>query len=709
MMTESLQDAYRLHQVGKIHEAEQLYCEILRVHPQNFDALYLLGIAQLQLGRPEDGERRLAEATKVNPLSLDALRNRGRALQLLARHAEALTCYDRALAIDSYAVPILVHRADALFELKRIEEALSAYRAALTLRDDYPDAWYNCGITLLTLSRTEEALSCFERACTLNPRDLHALIHCSILSLKHRRYPEALASLDRILAVDPAHLDTLVTRASLLTGMKRYEEAGHDYEKALTVAPDHPYLRGDLLQCRLYCCDWRSLEDQKQSIAADLLAGKRIARPIANAMWSHSPQDQLLCAQIWIAHESPAAKSPLWCGERYHHDRIRIAYLAPELHGNAVATQIVGVFEHHDSARFETTMLAFGRDEGSEMRARVENSFEQFIDIRSQSDIEAARLLREREIDILIDLAGITGNCRTGVLALRPSPVQVNYLGFPATMGAHYVDYLIADPITIAPHQRADYAENIVYLPDTYMPNDATRGIAVPPPSRREASLPENGFVFCSFNNSFKIMPEMFDVWTRLLTAVGDSVLWLPEFPPAAMRNLKHEAEIRGVNAERLLFAPFAAAPERHLARMQLADLFLDTLPYNAHSTACDALWAGLPVLTCIGSTFAGRVAASTLQAAGLPELVTGSLEEFETAALRLARKPAALSAVRARLAKNRDTWPLFNTGRFTRHLESAYITMWERQQRGEAPASFSVEAIPNRDLIQAQTRDSGS
>jgi predicted O-linked N-acetylglucosamine transferase (SPINDLY family) len=262
---------------------------------------------------------------------------------------------------------------------------------------------------------------------------------------------------------------------------------------------------------------------------------------------------------------------------------------------------------------------------------------------------------------------------------------------------------LIADATTIAPDQQAYYAEKIVYLPDTYMPNDDTRRIATPAPSRREACLPENGFVFCSFNNSFKIMPEMFDVWARLLTAVEDSVLWLPEYHPAAMDNLRREATIRGVNAERLAFAPFAAAPEQHLARMQLADLFLDTLPYNAHSTACDALWAGLPVLTCLGDTFAGRVAASVLQAAGLPEFVTASLQEFEASALRLARNPAALSEVRARLARNRQTWPLFDTARFTRHLESAYTTMWERQQRGDAPASFAVKAIPSHDVIEAR------
>ena len=702
-MIESLQDAYRLHQAGKIHEAAQRYSEILGSHPQNFDALYLLGFARLQLGLPDDAERLFGEAAKVNPQSLDALRNRGCALQQLARHAEALACYERALAINPHVVPILVHRADALFELKRIEEALSAYESALALRGDNPQAWYNRGICLLTLDRTVEALLCFEQACNLNPHDLHALIHCSILLLKQGRYREALASMDRILAIEPAHLDTLVTRATLLTGTRLYEEAGQGYEKALTVAPDHPYLRGELLQCRLYCCDWRSIDEQRQNIAAELLAGKRVARPMANVMWSHSPKDQLLCAQIWVAHEFPEATSPLWRGERYRHDRIRIAYLAPELNGNAVATQIVGIFEHHDRSRFETTMLAFGRDEGSEMRARVQNSFEKFIDIRIQNDTEAAKLLREREIDIVIDLAGITGNCRTGILALRPSPVQVNYLGFPATMGASYMDYLIADATTIAPDQQAYYAEKIVYLPDTYMPNDNTRRIAIPAPGRREACLPESGFVFCSFNNSFKIMPEMFDVWVRLLTAVEDSVLWLPEFHPAAMNNLRREATTRGVNAERLVFAPFAAAQEQHLARMQLADLFLDTLPYNAHSTACDALWAGLPVLTCLGDTFAGRVAASVLQAAGLPELITASLQEFEASALRLARNPAALAEIRARLARNRQTWPLFDTARFTRHLESAYTTMWERQQRGDAPASFAVKAIPSHDVIEAR------
>jgi predicted O-linked N-acetylglucosamine transferase (SPINDLY family) len=380
----------------------------------------------------------------------------------------------------------------------------------------------------------------------------------------------------------------------------------------------------------------------------------------------------------------------MWHGEAYAHDRIRIAYLSADFHSHATAALMAGVFESHDRTRFQTVAISFGPDDRSEMRARLMPAFERFVDVREKSDPEIATTLRQMEIDIAIDLKGYTQDSRPGILAHRPVPIQAGYLGFPGTMGADYIDYIIADAVVIPPEHESFYTEKVVRLPDTYQGNDSKRRIAERTPTRAEAGLPETGFVFCCFNNNFKILPDMFAIWMRLLACVEGSVLWLIEDNAAAARNLKREAVARGIAADRLVFAPRVNL-DVHLARHRLGDLFLDTLPYNAHTSASDALWAGLPVLTCLGTGFAGRVAASLLQAVGMPELVTQSLEAYESLALKLARDSGALDALKAKLARNRMTQPLFDTTRFTRNLEAAYLAMWERHRSGLPPAGFAV------------------
>jgi predicted O-linked N-acetylglucosamine transferase (SPINDLY family) len=390
-----------------------------------------------------------------------------------------------------------------------------------------------------------------------------------------------------------------------------------------------------------------------------------------------------------------AAQEPLGRG-RSRRDRIHIAYLSANLNDHAVARLIAGVFETHDKSRFETTGVSFGSDRG-EMHARVGRAFDHFLDVRTKSDRDVAQVLAEMEVDIAIDLMGFTENCRLGIFAFRPAPIQVNYLGFPGTIGADYIDYIIADRFVLKDDQQRHFTEQVVYLPDCYLPNDASRRMKQPAPTRAEAGLPETGFVFCSFNQSYKFTPEMFDIWMRLLRAMDGSVLWLPVYAPVAMGNLRREAEARGVSAQRLVFAPFAETVEDHLSRLRLADLFLDTLPYNSHTSTCDALFAGVPVVTCPGTAFAGRVAASALYAHGVPELIADTLGGYEELALSIAGDPEKATRLRAKIARHRDTHALFDTTRFTRHLERAYTGMWERHQRGEPPFGFSVEPLEGR------------
>jgi predicted O-linked N-acetylglucosamine transferase (SPINDLY family) len=387
------------------------------------------------------------------------------------------------------------------------------------------------------------------------------------------------------------------------------------------------------------------------------------------------------------------AAKPLWSSESCRHERIRIAYLSADFHLHATSQLMAELFERHDRERFEVSAWSFGPETGDAMRARLRAAFEIFHDVRDVSDDDVAARLRATGIDIAVDLKGYSKDGRPGIFARRVAPIQVNYLGYPGTTGADCMDYIIGDAEVIPEGHEAYYSEQVVRLPDSYQVNDTKRLIADRTPTRAEAGLPASGFVFCCFNNNYKITPEVFDVWMRLLKAVPGSVLWLLEDNAAASRNLRREAGARGVDAERLVFAG-RVLPPAHLARQRLADLFLDTLPCNAHTTASDALWAGLPLLTCRGNAFAGRVAGSLLRAVGLPELITDDLGTYEALALRLATTPGELSALKARLSQNRLTHPLFDIDRYRRHLESAYVTMAEQHRQGKLPQAFSVQAL---------------
>jgi predicted O-linked N-acetylglucosamine transferase (SPINDLY family) len=462
-----------------------------------------------------------------------------------------------------------------------------------------------------------------------------------------------------------------------------------DYERLLTLNPDYPFVRGNLLYGRLQDCDWRNFESQRAAILSGLDDSKKIIAPFHAKTLSLSPEQELRCAQIFLAGEKISA--PLWRGERYAHDRIRIAYLSSDFRPHPVAHAIAGVFEHHDKSRFETIGLSFGPGAASDERARIAHGLEHFFDMRTASDAEAAALLKRMDVDVAVDMMGFTDGCRPGILAQRPAPVQVNFLGYPGTMGADTMDYLIADATIVPEEEYRHYAEKIVSLPDTFMPADSTRKIGARPLTRREENLPDGAFVFCCFNASYKIAPQMFDIWMRLLARVEKSVLWLGRTGATARANLKREAEARGIAADRLVFAEYRESAADHLARLGLADLFLDTLPYNAHATASDALWAGLPVLTCRGEGFAGRVGASLLQAIGVPELIAASLEDYEALAMEIARNPEKLAAAKAKIARHRLAFPLFNTARFTRNLEAAYTAMVERQRHSLPPAAVKV------------------
>jgi predicted O-linked N-acetylglucosamine transferase (SPINDLY family) len=654
-----LQNAQRLHRAGNLAEAARLYGEVLRIDPNQFDALYALGVLYCQSARFADAERLIAGALSLNPRSAEAHYYRGCALQRLNRNEDAVGAFTQALAVRPLYFEALMARGVARMALHRYEDGLEDFDAILAVEPEKAGAWNNRGCALQGMSRNEDALACFEKASSLKPDFFEAL----------------------------------VSGGSVLAALKRYEEAAKNYEKALGINPDLAYVPGNLVLYRLQCCDWQHLDRDRARISAGIRAGKPVIQPFINVTLSASMADQLQCARSSIAYQWPKPDRALWRGEPYRHEKVRVAYISADFREHAVARLVAGLFEQHDRSRFETAAISLVPNDGSAMGRRLRGAFDHFIDADRQSDEQVASLLRRMEIDVAVDLMGFTSGCRPGILGFRPAPVHANFLGYPGTMGAPYVDYIIADRIVIPDEHRRFYTEKIVTLPDAYQCNDRGRAIAETTPSRAELDLPEHAFVFCCFNNSNKLTPEVFAVWMRLLQQVDESLLWLLHDNETATRNLRREAEARGVSSGRLVFAPRVGPPE-HLARHRVADLFLDTLPYGAHTTASDALWTGLPVLTCLGTTFAGRVASSLLHAAGLPELVTNSLEEYEGLALKLARDRDSLPELRKKLTRNRDTCALFDTARFTRRFEAALMTMRQRQREGKPPAHFGLDAV---------------
>ncbi|HEX4270637.1 MAG TPA: tetratricopeptide repeat protein, partial [Rhizomicrobium sp.] len=567
-------------------------------------------------------------------------------------------------------------RALVLKTLKRPDAALAAVERALTAHRGFAEAWNSRGIILFDLKRVADAIASYEQALALRPDYAEAFNNRAVALWSLKRFTESLADCDRAIALNPGFADALYNRGNALAELNRPADALASYEQALDIDPDHPNALSGLANAAMTIGDWAWTKELAPRIRDAVLEGKAVIQPFVVMGYHDDNTLQLRASENYVRQAGPGTLPRLWNGGRYDHDRIRVAYLSADFHQHVTAALTAEMFECHDRARFEITAISFGPDDGSAMRQRLVKVFDHFHDARQQSDREVAELLRQWEIDVAIDLGGHTSGARPWVLAHRPAPVQAKYMGYPGTSGSDFIDYLIADRLVVPKDQERYFSEKIAGLPDTLWVTDTRRTVPAAP-SRAQAGLPENTFVFCCFNHNWKITPSLFDIWMRLLQQVEGSVLWLLEGNASIRDNLRKEASARGVAPERLIFAA-RTTPDQHLARQQLADLFLDTLPYNAHTTASDALWAGLPLVTTPGQSFPARVAASILKAAELPELIADDLAAYEALALRLAHDPASLSAIREKLKAGRTHVPLFDTARFTRNLEDLYRAMLE-------------------------------
>ena len=648
-----LGDAQALHERGQLSDAKKLYTKILRQEKSNTAALFQLATLEAQEGHFDSALELIDRAHKTAPTSADILALKGRILNALMRNDEALPCYERALQINP----------------------------------SHPAALLNLGCTFLLLNRSQEALGVFNTLVRVLPKEPLAHHNRAIALTDLAQYDAAITSADEAIKLFPNYAEALQARGIAYGYKQQHDAALKDFKSAARINPNLDYLIGNLVNAQLWSCDWEDLSQKQQALVAGLKAGRRVATPFSFISMSSSPEEQFACAKIYAASIPVAAKATY----QYSHTQFRVAYLSADFREHPTSYLMAGVFEHHDRARFETTAISFAPDNPSAMLTRLTTAFDRFVNVNTQNDANVATLLRKLEIDIAVDLMGYTGGARTGILAQRPCPIQVGYLAYPGTMAANYIDYLIADPTLIPESLQKFYAEKVVYLPDTYAPTDSKRVISDRAFDRADMNLPQGSFVFCCFNNSYKINSRIFDCWMGILKKVEGSVLWLSENNPTAAANLKKEANRRGVSPDRIIFAKRVPLVADHLVRYRLADLFLDTLPNNAHTTANDALWAGLPVLTQIGETFAGRVAASLLTAIGLPELITTTTEAYESLAIELANNPARMSKLRQKLTDNRLTTPLFNTAIYTKHLEAAYTAMHDRYRAGLPPDHIYV------------------
>ena len=723
-LSATLKQAFALHQQGALAQAQELYQQVLQVQPENFDALHLLGVAAYQAKDPAHAVELIGRAIAIDPGIADAHNNLGNAWQDLGQPEAALKCFDAAIALKPDFAAARYNRGRALRELNRHEAAVESFDRAIALNPAFAEAYYNRGNAFLDLQRMEEALDSYARTIELKADHVKAHLNRGVALEALGQLQAALESYSRVIELEPAHADAHYARGNALLGLQQHEAAlasyaraimlkpglaeahcrrgdaflqlrNHEaalqcYSEALALKPDYDFLYGTCLYARMLVCDWSNAEQELAKLTAKIEGNDKAAPPFSVLPVIGDPRLQEMVAARWRESMYPPGPSLPEIRRRYGHDRIRLGYYSADFHDHATAYLMAHLFEHHDRSRFELIGFSFGADRNDEMRVRVQAAFDRFIDVRNRSDRDIALLSRSLEVDIAVDLKGYTERARPGIFAMNAAPLQVSYLGYPGTMAAEFIDYLIADPTLIPEESRQHYHEKIAYLPNSYQVNDARRRIADRRYSREELGLPETGFVFCCFNNNYKIVPSTFDGWMRILKQVDGSVLWLLEDNPAAAGNLVAEAGRRGVDGKRLIFAGRMPLPD-HLARHRAADLFIDTLPYNAHTTASDALWAGLPLLTCAGHAFAGRVAASLLNAVGLPELVTSTQAEYEERAVQLATDPSRLQGIRKKLADNRLSTALFDTQLFARHIESAYLQMYERYQADLPPGDIYV------------------
>lgn len=682
-----VQRALGLERAGRITEAAELLMQAVQEFPREPEPYLRLGNLLATQGQWESAEVCYANRCALAPQDATSHYNWGVALQELARLPEAIEAFERAIGLNPRYAAAFFALGLAYQRLEALDATLLALQCAIDLAPQDAGFRIEQARTLVKLGRFADALAALE---AVPPRAPHAAeaLNLKGIALKHlHRAPEALACYDEALRLQPDFVEALNNRGNLRLLLRQFSPALQDFERAQALKPDVDWLPGLRLYAALHLYDWAGFDASRQALLAGVAQGRRVVQPLTLQCIADDPLAQQQAARIWTQAVCPPRDLPPPAPAAA--DRIRVAYISRDFKSHPVSFLMAEVFELHDRERFEVIALNYGAASPDAMQQRLRGAFDRFLDVEDLSERQIAELARSLQVDIAVDLTGLTEGARSGIFAWRAAPVQVLYLGYLGTAGSANHDYLIADATLVPPQARACYDERLMVLP-SYQANDRRRPAPALSLTRAELGLPETGFVYCCFNNPSKITPEVFGAWAAILRQVPDAVLWVLEEDDQAAHHLRRHAQALGIAPARIVFAR-RAAREAYLASLRAADLFLDTLPYNAGTTASDALWMGLPVLTHIGQAFAGRVAASLLRAVDLPALIAHDGDEYIATAVRLAREPAALAAIKDQLNRSRDRAVLFDAPRFTRHLESAYREAHRMHVAGEAFADIVV------------------
>ena len=682
--------AFDLLKKNDFVNAKLIYENILSVDKKNFDALFFLGVILIKFKNYKKARDLLEQVVLIKPNFADAYNNIGICLEKLNDLDGAIKNYN--LAINNRPNFAEAHNnIGVVFQkLRNFDQAILQYKKAISYKNLYLDAYINLANLFKETKQFEEAIKNYDLAINLNP-NLAEVYNNKGNALKEiRKFEEAIKNYDLAINLKPNFAEAYFNTATTLQDIKNFEKAVLYFEKALLLDKEIPFCKGYLLHAKMLCCNWSGLNELYKEIYNDVEKNRYSATPFGYQAICDDESNLQKCAQLYSSKRFPEIKNNLFSKKVSKNKKIKIGYLCGEFREQATSILMTEVWEKHNKEDFEIIAFDSGWDDNSLRRNRIINAFDKFIDISKVSDLDAAKIIYKEQIDILINLNGFFGTGRPVVFSYRPAGIQINYLGFPGTIGSKYIDYILCDQTVVPLESKKFYNEKIIYLPDSYQANDTKRNISNKKFLREELSLPNESFVFCCFNNNYKITPNMFDVWARLLKKIDNSVLWLIEGNPEATENLKKEAKIRNIDVSRLIFAKRMKL-EDHLARHKNADLFLDTLPYNAHTTASDSLWAGLPVLTCLGKAFPGRVAASLLRSLDLPELITYSENEYISKAEELALNPEKLTLIKNKLDINKFSQPLFNIELFCRSLESAFKVIFEKHNLGLETEDISL------------------
>jgi protein O-GlcNAc transferase len=680
-----------LERLQRWDAALESYDSALALTPGDVLAHYNRAGVLRELTREEEAVASYSQAIAIRPDYFEAYCNRGFLLIGMKQWDEALESLTKSIAINPGFAPAHFARGTVLQDRKEWDAALASYDRVIEIDPGHAQAHCNRGSLLMALKQWNAARSSLDRAITLKPDFAEAYFLMATLWAHVGQSEKAVTNFDRAIALKSDYVEAYRGRATALIELRRFLPAIESLDRAIALSGSSGSMLGERRHAKMCICDWSDFPADVKRLAVGIEAGEMVSPPHQVLSLLDSAPLQYQAARIWVREAFPPNPELPALARRLRPKKARIGYFSREFYTHPVMILMAGVFEAHERSQYEVFAFSYGALSQDEFGLRLQRGVDHFIDVREKSDRDIALLAREMQIDIAVDLAGHTGFGRTGIFALRAAPLQVNYLGYAGTMGADYMDYLIADGTVVPDGYEQYYAERLVRLPHSFLPHDSTREIASTKYTREELGLPTTGFVFCCFNNSYKITPEVFDSWMRILIRVPDSVLWLSQSSETVVDNLRREASRRGVDAERLIFAKRMPSPADHLARHRAADLFLDTLPYNAHATAIDALWAGLPVLTLPGAGFASRVAASLLNAVLLPELIANSVGSYEAMAVHMAENPQHLTAMKEKLARNRLGSHLFDTPSFVKHLENGYGKMLERLYAGLPPEHIHV------------------